>query len=155
MNCFAKAGISKDQQVTAINDDDDLFNALTEEIEGLKAQKPDLSPGFTYDNLMNGDDGLVCKECDLTDEDIIEEFAYNDDDSERNDGSDEEDDDVQVLKPTKTSVYDAIDTLLTYAMFAEDHGDEISRLASRISALLDREWIARKKQQSIETYFKP
>ena len=39
INCFSKAGISKDQQVAAINDDDDPFKALTEEIESLRARK--------------------------------------------------------------------------------------------------------------------
>ena len=35
INCFSKTGISKDQQVAAINDDDDRFKALREEIESL------------------------------------------------------------------------------------------------------------------------
>ena len=35
INCFSKAGISKDQQVAVINDNDDLFKVLTEEIESL------------------------------------------------------------------------------------------------------------------------
>ena len=47
INCFSKAGISKDQQVAAINDDDDPFKALTEEIESLRARKLDLAPEFT------------------------------------------------------------------------------------------------------------
>ena len=36
INCFSKAAIPKDQQVTAINDDDDHFKALTEQIENLR-----------------------------------------------------------------------------------------------------------------------
>ena len=47
ISCFSKAGISKDQQVAAINGDDDLFKALTEEIECLRARKLDLAPEFT------------------------------------------------------------------------------------------------------------
>ena len=37
INCFSKAGTSKDQQVATINDHDDLFKALTEEIESFRA----------------------------------------------------------------------------------------------------------------------
>ena len=47
INCFSKAGISKDQQVAAINDDGDPFKALTDEFESLRARKQDLAPEFT------------------------------------------------------------------------------------------------------------
>ena len=39
INCFSKAGISKNQQRTAANDDDDPFIALTEEIKKFKSSK--------------------------------------------------------------------------------------------------------------------
>ena len=70
INCVSKAGISKDQQAAAINDDDDPFKALTEELESLRARKLDLAmPEFTSNNLLNIDDGLVCTESLLTDDD--------------------------------------------------------------------------------------
>ena len=56
INCFSKAGISKDQQRVAVKDDDDPFKALTEDIKSLRAQKPDLAPEFTTNNLLNIDD---------------------------------------------------------------------------------------------------
>ena len=37
INCVSKAGILKDQQIATINDDDDLFKALTEEVKRLRA----------------------------------------------------------------------------------------------------------------------
>ena len=40
INCFSKTSISKDQQRAAVNDDDDPFKALIEEIKSLRAQKP-------------------------------------------------------------------------------------------------------------------
>ena len=69
---FSKAGISNDHQDAAINDDDDPFKALTEEIESLRAQKLDLAPEFTSNNLLNIYNGLVCTESLLTDDDINE-----------------------------------------------------------------------------------
>ena len=42
IDCFSKAGISRDQQVASINDDDDPFKALKEEIKSLGARKLDL-----------------------------------------------------------------------------------------------------------------
>ena len=38
-NCFSKAIISKDQQRATVNDNDDPFQALTEEIKSLRAKK--------------------------------------------------------------------------------------------------------------------
>ena len=143
INCFSKAGISKDQQLAAINDDDDPFKALAEEIESLRARKLDLAPEFTSNNLLNVDDGLVCIESLLTNDDIIEQFTRNDDDDECG-SDDDKDDEVQVMKPTKTSLHSAINRLMT--MFNDELGDEICRLASRISGLLERGWSTRKRQ---------
>ena len=42
------------------------------------------------------------------------------------------------MKPTKTSLHSAIDTLMTYTMFDSELGDQICRLASRISTFLER-----------------
>ena len=137
INCFSKADISKDQQVTAINDDNDPFKSLTEEIESLRARKLDLALEFTSNNLLNVDDGLVCIESLLTDNDIIEQFTRNGDGDEYG-SDDDKDDKVQVMKATKTSLHSAIDTLMSYTMFDDELGDEICRLASRISALLER-----------------
>ena len=119
----------------------------------MRDRKLDLAPEFTSNNLLNVDDGLVCTESLLTDDDIIEQFTRNDDDDECG-SDDDKDDEVQVMKPTKTSLHSAIDTLMTYTMFDDELGDEICRLASRISALLERGWSTRKRQQSIEQYFK-
>ena len=58
------------------------------------------------------------------------------------------------MKPTKTSLHSATDTLMTYTVFDDELGDEIRQLASRISALLERGWSTHKRQQSIEHYFK-
>ena len=152
INYFSKAGISKDQQVAAFNDNDDLFKALTEEIESLWARKLDLAPEFNSNNLLNVDDGLVCTESLLTDDDIIKQFTRHDDDEEC--GSDnDKDDEVQVMKPTKTSLHSAIDTLMT-SLFDDELGHEICQSASRISALLERGWSTRNRHQSTEQYFK-
>ena len=37
--CFSKAGISKDQQRTTVNDNNDPFKALAEEFKSLRAQE--------------------------------------------------------------------------------------------------------------------
>ena len=47
-----------------------LLKALTEEIKNLKAQKLDLALELTSNNSLNIDDGLVCTELLLTDNEI-------------------------------------------------------------------------------------
>ena len=58
------------------------------------------------------------------------------------------------MKPTKTSLHSAIDTLMTYTMFDDELGDEYCRLASRTSAFFETGWSTHKRQLSIEQYFK-
>ena len=94
INSFSKAGISNDQQRAAVNNNDNIFKALTEEIKTLRARKPDLAPGFTSYNLLNIDDGSACTESLLTDDEIIEEFTMNVDGDDDDDcsGDNNEDD---------------------------------------------------------------
>ena len=90
----------------------------------MQAQKLDLVPEFISNNLLNVDNGLVCTESLLTD-DIIEQFTRNDDDDNECGNDDDKDDKVQVMKPTKTSLHSAIETLLTYTMLDNELGDKI------------------------------
>ena len=118
----------------------------------MRAQKPDLALEFTSNNLLNIDDGLVCIKSLLTDDEIIDEFTMNDDGDDEVDcsGDSNEDDEVQVIKPTKISINGAIDTLMKYTMFDDEYRDKICRLTSRINALLEIKWSTRARQQSVE-----
>ena len=147
ISCFSKAGISKDQQRVAVNNDDP-FKTLAEEIKSLRVLKPDVAPEFTSNNLLNIDDGLICIESLLTDDEIIDEFTMNDDGDDDDNCSDDnnEDNEIQVIKPMKTSVNGAIDTLMTYTMFDYEHGNKICRLTSIIGTLLERGWSTRARQ---------
>ena len=111
---FSKAGIPKNQQKRAVNDDDP-FKALTEEIKRLRDQKPHLAPESSSNNSLNIDDGLVCTESLLTHDQIIDKITISDDSNNDDNfsGDSNEDDKVQVMKPKKTPLNGAIDTLLT------------------------------------------
>ena len=75
--------------------------------QSLRAQKLDLAPEFCSNNPLNIDDD------DDDDDEIIDEIRINDDskDDENCSGDNNEFDEVQVIKPMKTSVNGAIDTL--------------------------------------------
>ena len=60
-------------------------------LSSLRAQKLDLAPEFTSNNLLNVEDGLVCTESLLTDDDIVEQFTRSGDDDKC--GSDDDKDD--------------------------------------------------------------
>ena len=53
VNCFAKAGISKDQQKSAQSDDDDPLRDLQNQIEKLAEFYP---PGTTAEDVVVADD---------------------------------------------------------------------------------------------------
>ena len=97
--------------MTMMNDEEGPFKALTKEIKNLSAQKSDLTLEFSSNNLLNIEDGLVCTESLLTDDETIDEFNDDGDDNDGCSGDNNKDDEVQVIKPTKTSAIRAIDAL--------------------------------------------
>ena len=99
--------------MTMTNDEDGPFKAPTKEIKNLSAQKSDLTLEFSSNNLLNIEEGLVCTELLLTDDETIDEFTMNDDgdDNDGCSGYNNKDDEVQVINPTKTSAIGAIDAL--------------------------------------------
>ena len=53
VNFFSEAGISKDKQSAAVNDNGDPFKALIEKIKSVRTQKPDVALKFTSTNLLH------------------------------------------------------------------------------------------------------
>ena len=100
VNCFAKAGISKDQQKIALSDEDNSFRNLQNQIKKLGEFYP---PGTTAENVVSADENVVCTVPSLTDEELIEEVnnEYGDDAD-----NGEDDDDDALLKPVCTKVSD-------------------------------------------------
>ena len=70
VNCFSKAGISKDQQIFAQSDVDDPFQDLQNQIEKLGKFYP---PGTVAEDVVSADEKMVCTVPLLTDEELIAE----------------------------------------------------------------------------------
>ena len=100
VNCFAKAGISKDQQKSAKSDDDDPFRDLQNQIKKLGEFYP---PDTTAEDVVSGDKNVVCTVPLLTDEELIEEMN-----NEKGDDADngKDDDDAALLNPVCPKVSD-------------------------------------------------
>ena len=155
-NCFRKAGIGSEAQQSAIHDDDNPFRMLTEEMESLRENYPELVPEcVTSDAVIDTDQNLLTSDIgSLTDEDILAEFKT--DDVEKEDSEDE----LEVLevqencpkRPTTSEVRQAVDTLATYSLFVEEGAEEIRRVANDLTVLTDRIKRKRQQQQTIKSF---
>ena len=79
-NRSRKAGIGSSAQQSALNDDDDPFNTiyLSEEINALREENPQLlDDRIGNEDLVSTDDNVLTSET-LTDNDILAEFQDED-----------------------------------------------------------------------------
>ena len=76
VNCFKKAGICKESQESSINDDDDPFKVLAEEVNILQERNPDLVPGdVTAEGLVEADEDIITADGVVrTDQELLAEF---------------------------------------------------------------------------------
>ena len=149
VNCFAKAGISKDQQASAQSDDDDPFKDLQNQIEKLGDFYP---PGTTVEDVISADQNVMSTEPLLSDEELIEEVmnAANGDDG------DEDDDDEDVLLdpvcPKVSDIREALQVLHDYMPFSLC-GEDIQQKLNALSISINRDVTAKMKQSDIRTFF--
>ena len=117
-NCFRKPGIGSSAQQSALNDDDDPFKTLSEEINALREENPQLLDDRIESEDLVSTDGNVLTSESLTDNDILAEFQ----DQDCNNKSDGEPDGYETVpevcptQPTKTEVRQATDTLLRFSL---------------------------------------
>ena len=76
-NYFKKAGICSEAQTIAMNDLDNLFAVLSEEIQSLREAYPEaVTANVNTDNVIGIDDAVSTLESgSLTDEEILAEFS--------------------------------------------------------------------------------
>ena len=121
-NCFKKAGICSEAQTIAVNDLDNPFPVLSEEIQPLREAYPEAVPvNVNADDVIDINDAVSTSESgSLTDEEILAEFSSDQEAMEEEE--EEETDEVEVLeecpkKPTASEVRSAIDVLTSYSLF--------------------------------------
>ena len=75
VNCFAKAGISKEKQSEALLDAEDPFKDLQEELDKLSVHAPHFFPeGTCANDVVSADDSVINTEPILTDDELFSEF---------------------------------------------------------------------------------
>ena len=81
VNCFKKAKISDKDQAIAVNDEDDPFKEINEDLQELREKDSRLVPeSMAAEDLASADDAVITRESTLTDEEILEEATKTDDD---------------------------------------------------------------------------
>ena len=97
-NCFKKAKISDKDQTIAINDEDNPFKEINEDLQELREKDSSLVPeSMTAEDLASADDAVITRESTLNDEEILEEAKKIDDDGVEDI---EDEDDEELVAPS-------------------------------------------------------
>ena len=74
INCFKKAKILEKDKIIAINDEDNPFKEINENLKELLEKEPILVPeNIAAEDFATGDDALITTSSTLTDEEILQE----------------------------------------------------------------------------------
>ena len=153
-NCFKRAGISKESQECAINDTDDPFKELDEELDNLtERQQHHAPPEVNAKTVIECDDELLTADTELpSDADIIAEFQSN-----RNEDQEDEDevvtDEPPPKRPSKQELSNAMDVLQTFSLFVGVDVDMFKSNIKNISRIIDRDRSVEKRQGLLTDYF--
>ena len=152
VNCFKKSKVSQSKQQAAVNDDDDPFKSLQEDLEKLHELDNDaIQSNLSSESFADPDSEVVTSASFSNDDDIIAEVIEG-----KNEESEDDQDDEERRPPTCPStneVEDALETLQDHSMFST-HGDEIQSRVLNMESLLVRERIDNLKQSIVTDFFK-
>ena len=151
VNCFKKAKISDKEQTIAINNENDPFKQINEDLQELREKDSSLMPeSMTEEDLASADDAVRTRESTLTDEEILEETTKIDDDGVEDIG---DEDDEELVAPSARDVEKFLEILKSLSLFSEQRGGQIQDLINKFETLFIREKVEKRKQVSITNYF--
>ena len=151
VNCFKKAKISDEDQTIAINDEDDPFIEINEDLQELREKDSSLVPeSMTAEDLASADDAVVTRESTLTDEEILEEATKIDDDRVEDI---EDEDDKEFVAPSARVVEKSLEILKSLSLLSEQRGGQMQDLINKFETLFIRKKVEKRKQVSITSYF--
>ena len=154
-NCFKKAGISRETQVSSLNDEDDPFKSLSENISELKKRN-------VGDDILDAN-GFVdidfevstSKSIEMTDEEIVESILSEDMNQDEVDVDNDEVEayDTPPRKPKLSELEEAFELMERWSLF-DGNGVEIRKQLNIMSRTCQKHYIDCKKQRNIEHFFK-
>ena len=111
-NCFEKAKISEKDQTIVINDKDDLFKEINENLKELQEKEPSLVPeNMTAEDFATADDAVITTSSTLTDKEILQEAIQ----TEEIVG-----DDKEMVAPRTRNVENSLEILKNLSLFSEE-----------------------------------
>ena len=117
VNCFKKGKISDKDQTIAINDEDDPFKEINEDLQELREKDSSLMPeSMTAEDLASVDDAVTTRESTLTDEEIWEQATKIDDDGVEDI---EDEDDKELVALSARDVEKSLEILKGLSLFTE------------------------------------
>ena len=154
VNIVKKSNISQSNQQAAVNDDDDPFKSLQEDLEKLHELDNDaIQPNLSAESFADLDSEVVTSASFSNDDDIISEVIEGE-----NEESDDDQDGEKSTPPTRPStneVEDALGTPQDLSMFSTRE-DEIHSLVLNVNVenLLVREQTHNLKRSVVTDFFK-
>ena len=154
INIVKKSNISQSNQQAAVNDDDDPFKSLQEDLEKLHELDNDaIQPNLSAESFADLDSEVVTSASFSNDDDIISEVIEGE-----NEESDDDQDGEKSTPPTRPStneVEDALGTPQDLSMFSTRE-DEIHSLVLNVNveSLLVREQTHNLKRSVVTDFFK-
>ena len=118
-NCFRKAGISQETQVPSINEKDDSFKLLQQNVDELKSRDL-VDENLTVDDYVDIDFQVTTSEASaMTDQEILDSILINNLAKEEEEEAEEESSDVPPEKPKLAEVAHAIYLLERWSLFGK------------------------------------
>ena len=150
VNCFKKAKISEKDQTIAINDEDDPFKEIKENLKELREKEPSLVPeNMTTEDFATADDAVITTSSTVTDEEILQEATQ----TENDEVEEIEDDDEELVAPSTGDVENSLEILKNLSVFSEKRGDQMQDLINKFEILLTRDKVEKCKQVKITSNF--
>lgn len=119
INCFAKAGISKEKKAESLSEADDPFKNLQEQLDKLAVHVPEFFPeGITAADIVSADDSVINTEPVMTDDEILLDILDQDDHATEE--SDNYSSHIQPSCPKSDDVRRALEVLREYMLFSEN-----------------------------------
>ena len=149
VNCFKKAKISEKDKTITIDNEDDPFKEINENLKELREKEPSLVPeNMTAEDFATADDAVITSST-LIDEEILQEATQ----TENDEVEEIEDDDEELVAPSTRDVENSLEILKNLSLFSEKRGDQMQDLINKFETLLTRDKVEKCKQVKITSYF--
>ena len=150
VNCFKKAKISEKDQTIAMNDQNNLFKEINENLKELREKELSLvAENMKAEDFAAVDDAVITTSLTLTDEEILHEATQ----TENDDVEEIEADDKELVAPSTRDVENSLEILKNLSLFSEKTGNQMQDLMNKFETLLTWEKVEKCKQVKITSYF--